>query len=216
MRQEEYVKSIIKYLKSSNKKKSEIEKQLNSDIQIAFESGESLEEIFQRMGAPSEIAQEFNENFTEADRVDMKKAKAFKVAGIVIGVLVIVSLFIYWYIPKTGAVDDTSVFDKNAVQTQAEAVIDLINAGDYETLQSEYANEVMKPFLTKEKIQEAKGSISGDWGAFDKTGKVYMTELTQKGEKYVVVQINASYTNVSVTYTITFDEQLKLAGLYIK
>lgn len=216
MHQEEYVKSIIRYLKCSNKKKAEIEKQLNSDIQIAFESGEPMEAIFQRMGAPAEVAQEFNENFTEVDMATVRKTKAVKVAGIVIGVLVALSLAIYWYIPKTSAVDDMSTFEKSAVQNQAEAVIDLLNTGDYETLQSEYADEVIKPFLTKEKLQEAKRSISSDWGAFDTYSKVYMTEITQKGKKHVVVQVNAGYTNVSVTYTLTFDEQMKLAGLYIK
>lgn len=35
-------------------------------------------------------------------------------------------------------------------------------------------------------------------------------------EKYVVGQVTVNYENTNVTYTITFDEDLKLAGLYMK
>ena len=43
-----------------------------------------------------------------------------------------------------------------------------------------------------------------------------MSEIRQNGQRYVVVQVAVTYENVNVTYTITFDENMKLAGLYMK
>ena len=31
-----------------------------------------------------------------------------------------------------------------------------------------------------------------------------------------MVQVSVSYTKTSITYTLTFDEEMKLAGFYIK
>ena len=43
-----------------------------------------------------------------------------------------------------------------------------------------------------------------------------MSEIRQRGQRYAVVQVAVMYENVEVTYTITFDENMKLAGLYMK
>ena len=46
--------------------------------------------------------------------------------------------------------------------------------------------------------------------------KVYMQGLKQKGKVMVVTQVDAVYENVSVVYTISFDEDLRLGGLYMR
>ena len=59
-------------------------------------------------------------------------------------------------------------------------------------------------------IPEGKASISNDFGKFISYGKIYTAEQKQLGVTYAVVQMNLSYENVSVTYTISFDEDMKL------
>ena len=65
-------------------------------------------------------------------------------------------------------------------------------------------------------MEEAKKTIGDDWGTFRNFGKTYMTEIRQNGQSFAMVQMNASYDNVSVTYTLTFDVEMKLAGIYMK
>ena len=43
-----------------------------------------------------------------------------------------------------------------------------------------------------------------------------MAEITQMNRHFAVCQVNVSYENVSVVYTITFDENMNVAGLYFK
>ena len=43
-----------------------------------------------------------------------------------------------------------------------------------------------------------------------------MAETKQKGNLYAVTQTTVEYENATVTYTISFDRNLKVAGLYMK
>ena len=81
---------------------------------------------------------------------------------------------------------------------------------------AEIATSEMQPYLTEEKMEEAKKTIGDDWGTFRNFGKTYMTEIGQDGQSFAMVQMNASYDNVSVIYTLTFDAEMKLAGIYMK
>ena len=81
---------------------------------------------------------------------------------------------------------------------------------------AEIATSEMQPYLTEEKMEEAKKTIGDDWGTFRNFGKTYMTEIRQDGQSFAMVQMNASYDNVSVIYTLTFDAEMKLAGIYMK
>lgn len=74
----------------------------------------------------------------------------------------------------------------------------------------------MRSVLTEQKMQPALDSVSSDWGEFLTFGNGYQSEITQMGKKYVVIQLTAGYENVSVTFTITFDDKMQLAGLYMK
>ncbi len=44
----------------------------------------------------------------------------------------------------------------------------------------------------------------------------YISEVSQINQHYVIGQVTAAYENVSITYTITLDEDMKWAGLYMK
>ncbi|MCF2641866.1 MAG: DUF3887 domain-containing protein [Lachnospiraceae bacterium] len=65
-------------------------------------------------------------------------------------------------------------------------------------------------------IEDARRQVGSDWGEIQSFGDFYMSEIRQRGQRYAVVQVAVMYENVEVTYTITFDENMKLAGLYMK
>ena len=62
MNKKQYIKKVVKLLGCSRQQKRKIQLDLENDIEMALKQGESLEDIIQRMGAPEEVAREFNEN----------------------------------------------------------------------------------------------------------------------------------------------------------
>ena len=174
-----------------------------------------MEDIQKRIGTPSEIIQEFNSSFSEEEQKKYKREKWGKRGIILAVVLIVLIVGINWIIPKGNKIEESDTFQKEKVEEAAKEVIRLLNEQDYETL-AENSDEKMKPSMTEKTMEEAKNSISADWGEFQSFGKVYTAQVTQMGKTVAVAQINASYENVSITYTISFDKEMKLAGLYMK
>lgn len=215
MNQEQYIKAILKKLKCSNSKKQEIRRELEADIADALESGETLEELIKRMGEPSLAAEEFNNNFSKEELSKAKKKKVIIITSVILAVLVILFLAGFWAIPKSYPLEKSGTYTESEVIAQAEAVIAWFNEDDYDSLRA-CATERMKPFMTKESMDEAKSYIGGDWGTFLSYGNAYAVEVKQMGTSTAIVQIAATYENTAVTYTISFDQDLNLAGFYMR
>ena len=60
MNREKYIKKVIRLLNSSQQQKKKIKMDLENDIEMALNNGESFEEIIQRMGTPKELEHEYN------------------------------------------------------------------------------------------------------------------------------------------------------------
>ena len=58
--------------------------------------------------------------------------------------------------------------------------------------------------------------IGLDWGEMQSIGTIYMAVIKQQRQQLVITQVVVVYKNVSVTYTITFDKEMNLAGIYVK
>ena len=43
-----------------------------------------------------------------------------------------------------------------------------------------------------------------------------MIEVAQSGKHFATCQAQVSYENIIITYTISFDENMKLSGLFMK
>lgn len=216
MNQKTYINKVCKKLKCTRAKKKEIAKQLESDITSAMANGETMEQIFERMGAPEEAAAEFNENLPEAELKRVKRVKKITIAGIIIGILLILGLLGYWAVPKTKPIEESSIFDVEQVEIKSMAVILALNMEDYDTLQEEYADENMKPLLTKEYMDSVREGFDVAWKSNVSFGNVYAVELSQLGNTYATVQMTVAYGENNVTYTLSFDSDYKLAGLYMK
>lgn len=219
MKAETYVDKIVKQIQCSKSKKEEIRKQLLGDIKERVAAGESEEAVIAQMGTVEELAQEFNESFSAKERKRSRKAKSTKM--IIITILVIIGLFaiatalLYWMLPKGTDISESSIFVKEQVEAQVEEVINLLDDGAYDTLAGN-ATEQMAEVLNTEDMDAAKQLVGDDWGARVELGTIYMQEMEQQGVHYVIAQVSASYEKVTVTYTITFDENMKLAGIYMK
>lgn len=216
MDKDRYIKTVLKKLKCSNKRKNEIKKELQSDIEMSLVNGETWKEIEARMGTSVTIASEFNDNFSDAEIKAAKKMKHLKIATVILAFVVFIGIGIYWMLPKTSVIDSDSKFDEQLVISQAEEIILLLNDNDYDTIKSQYSNAKMSPVFDGSNITDVKNKIASDWGQFKAFGTPYTVEVVQSGKDYAVVQVSVSYDNISVTYTITFDEEMKLAGLYMK
>lgn len=210
---EKYVKKIVRNLKCTGAKKKEIGDSLLSDIAARREQGEAMEQIMESMGSPEEIAEAFSQNLSDADRKAYKRRRIGMTIGQIVAALVFLSVLAWWMIPKPVALGDD--LSQEAVTASVENVIVMLNQNDFDGLQ-ELAVDELKSKLTQETLDEVRKGISEDWGEMQSIGKVYMQGVKQKGKVIVVTQVDAVYENVSVVYTISFDEDLRLGGLYMR
>lgn len=210
---EKYVKKIVRNLKCTGAKKKEIGDSLLSDIAARREQGEAMEQIMESMGSPEEIAEAFSQNLSDADRKAYKRRRIGMTIGQIVAALVFLSVLAWWMIPKPAALGDD--LSQEAVTASVENVIVMLNQNDFDGLQ-ELAVDELKSKLTQETLDEVRKGISEDWGEMQSIGKVYMQGVKQKGKVMVVTQVDAVYENVSVVYTISFDEDLRLGGLYMR
>ena len=134
---------------------------------------------------------------------------------IVACILVVTTIACYWAMPKNNMLGESELFDENAVEAQAQNIISLINAEDYDSLQK-FVVKDMEELMNPERMNEAKARISEDWGAFLSSEIVQSTEITQRGAHAAVVYILAQYENVEAHYTLAFNEDMKLASLGIQ
>lgn len=210
---EKYVKKIVRNLKCTGAKKKEIGDSLLSDIAARREQGEAMEQIMESMGSPEEIAEAFSQNLSDADRKAYKRRRIGMTIGQIVAALVFLSVLAWWMIPKPAALGDD--LSQEAVTASVENVIVMLNQNDFDGLQ-ELAVDELKSKLTQETLDEVRKGISEDWGEMQSIGKVYMQGVKQKGKVIVVTQVDAVYENISVVYTISFDEDLRLGGLYLR
>lgn len=215
MEAEKYVSEIIKKIKCTGKKKQEIQKQLLADIALRREAGESLEQIMESMGTAEEIAEAFGQNLTEEDKKAYKRRKLILIITIIMLILLLLGAFVWWMLPKPADLGGNENYSQENVTAEVEKIVELLDQGDYAALQSFSIDEVQK-VMNQETIDGVKDRICADWGERQSIGKVYMAGVEQKGKLLIVTQVDVIYENVSVVYTISFDEDMKLAGIYMR
>lgn len=167
------------------------------------------------MGIPWDYANRYNDNFDKAERKAAKRERALKIWGIVLLVLAVLTAVVYWNLPKWSDISESSVFSEERVKAQAEEIIRLYSDNEFEAVTG-YMNEEMKQVLNAATLQYTKSQMKEDFGELLAFGNMYASEAKQSGARYAMVQVSVSYSEMSVTYTITFDEEMKLAGFFVK
>ena len=210
-----YVNAIVRKIKCDGKKKKEIKKQLLTDIDMRMKQGEQLEEIISQMGAVKEIADSFNENISLEEQKRYVRNKVMKIAISIIAVLIFLISFVYWMFPKSFDIEQSKYFNKDQVETAMKETIELLDAGDYIALQ-EKVTPKMQTLLNAETMDDVKGALSDDWGERKMFGTAYMVELVQGNKHFAVGEITVTYEKVSATYRLTYDEDMRLSGIYVR
>ena len=216
MNQEKYIRLVLKNLKCSGQKKNDIKKELESDIAGAEESGETLDEIMARMGTPKSLAAEFNDNFSPEELKAFKRKRLWKILGISAGVLLILLLAVFYILPKNYPLEQRGNYVESEVMARADEITLAFAEKDYASIREMCASDSVKNVLSDETLSGARALFPDEWGAFVTYGNAYTAEVVQMGNSMAVIQINATYENTAVTYTLMFDENLNLCGFYVK
>ena len=216
MDQKKYIKSVCKKLQCTKRKKKEIARQLESDIGCALDNGETMEQVCERMGTVKELVAEFNENMSDDERKAAGKSKRLKIIGIIIAVILVIGCAGYYFFPKVTPIEESTLFDGEQLEQRCISVISALDEKDYETLQSEYVSDAFQSYVTAEVLENAKKTISADWGSRKTVGTGYMCVIKQGGKQYARIELTVSYENVIVIYIMGFDKDYKLTGLWMR
>lgn len=215
MNANQYVNAVIKKIKCNGRKKEEIKRQLLTDIDMRMGQGERLEEIISEMGSVQEIADSFNETISPTEQKKYRRNKALKIILPIAAALILLSVFLYWMFPKGRDIEQSKYFDKAQVEAAMKETVTLLDEGASDAL-LENAIPQMQQYLDQAGIKKIKAVMSDDWGERQSFGAVYMTELVQGNQHLVVGEITVTYENISVIYRLTYDKDMKLAGLYVR
>ncbi len=215
MTKETYVKKIVKRVRCDKKRRQDIGRELLTEIQERMSGGEALEDIMREMGSIREIADSFNESLSEADRKKYRQKRLLCVVLIVGAVCAVLRMGAVWLLPSARDLESSQVFSRAEVESTLKEVIDLLDEEDYAALR-DMATPQMATALQEQTMGEAKAQFSGDFGDRISLGAIYSTEVVQQHRHMAVCQVNVSYENTGITYTVTFDEDMRIAGLYMK
>lgn len=215
MNETQYVNAITRRIRCSRSKKKEIKKQLAADIALRTRQGESAKDIISQMGNITEVADSFNETIPAREQKLYSRNKLLKILFSITLALILLVMAVYWMLPKGNDIADSKYFSQTQVEAAMKHAVELLDAGDYAALR-ETAITQMQSVLTKESMGQVKDGLSDDWGGRKQFGTAYIAELVQKNAHFAVGEITVTYENISVTYRLTFDQDMRLAGLYIR
>lgn len=219
MNQTSYVKAVAKRLACSKARQAEFVRDLESDIAAALSSGETWEQVEARMGDPRQVAQEFNEDLSETELAAGKKRKRTKAIVIAAAVVVVVAAIIggatWWASPKTAPAGQSVGMTEQEIIAYAQEVAEVIGENDYDKLRPLIADAAVES-LNEQTMADAHALFGDDWGAFKSFGNAYATEISQMGITGNAVTLVALYENATITYTFSFDEDMKIVGLNMR
>lgn len=215
MDEKRYVNAVARKLKCGGTRKREIKRQLLADMQARKNQGERLDDIISRMGKVEEIAEGFNENISVEERKRYARNRVLKIVIPIALALFFLGMAGYWLFPKTVDIEKSRYFDKEEVEAAMKETVELLDAEEYATLQ-ENAIPQMQSLLNAETRKSMRETLSDDWGERRQFGAVYLVEVVQGNRHLAVGEMTVTYENVSVTYRLSYDEDMRFAGIYVR
>ena len=106
-------------------------------------------------------------------------------------------------------------FDVQVVEQHVMATITRFEKDDITGLQAE-ATAGLRPHLTAEQVTGAKAEFAPKWGARAGVGKTMMTAGKEGDKWYVICELAVGYKATAVIYRLTYDENMKLAGFFVR
>ncbi len=106
-------------------------------------------------------------------------------------------------------------FDVQVVEQHVMATITRFEKDDIAGLQAE-ATAGLRPHLTAEQVTGAKAEFAPKWGARAGVGKTMMTAGKEGDKWYVICELAVGYKATAVVYRLSYDENMKLAGFFVR
>ena len=106
-------------------------------------------------------------------------------------------------------------FDVQVVEQHVMATITRFEKDDITGLQAEATAE-LRPHLTAEQVTGAKAEFAPKWGARGGVGKPLMTAGKEGDKWYVICELAVGYKATAVVYRLSYDENMKLAGFFVR
>lgn len=108
-------------------------------------------------------------------------------------------------------------FEEAKLKSHAEEIIAVVNTKDYEAILNRFRTD-LRSNITVQQLKDGLGNYLTNAGNY-----VELTSFTAAGkidtstkEDYAVTVNICKYEHSSLTYTISFDENYELIGLYVK
>lgn len=213
MSADQYINQIVRRLKCSGARKKEIKKELWTDFNCRLEQGEKTEDIIFQMGTVKEIADSFNENISKKEKRVYLLTKIASITVPIIAVLVLAVFMFSWILPRGVDMKDGKYFEQAQVEQAMKETIELLDERDYEALRENAVPEMAD--VLQSRIINEKNHIVAHWGTRKDFGTAYITEMVQQDQHFAVGEMRVIYEGVSVLYQITYDQDMKLAGIHI-
>lgn len=105
----------------------------------------------------------------------------------------------------------SDIYKEEELKKEAEEVIERLNNKDYDVILNEASDE-LKIALPDNKLKETWEEFSKEIGKFESIAELTCAEKNGYG----VVIANTIYANKKVTFTLSFNKDMKLAGINIK
>lgn len=133
--------------------------------------------------------------------------------GISMGLILVTSALLLTGCSSTKLSDD---FDEEKVKAAAQEAIDHLIAGEYEECVG-LMSEEMQAALSAEVLATNMDTITGQRGAFQeyKSNSV-VGQKDKEGTEYAVAVIVAAFEKGNVTFTVSFDKEMKMIGFWMK
>ena len=106
-------------------------------------------------------------------------------------------------------------FDVQVVEQHVMATITRFEKDDITGLQAEATSE-LRPHLTAEQVTGAKAEFAPKWGPRGAVGKPLMTAGKEGDKWYVICELAVGYKATAVVYRLSYDENMKLAGFFVR
>ncbi len=106
-------------------------------------------------------------------------------------------------------------FDVQVVEQHVMATITRFEKDDITGLQAEATAE-LRPHLTAEQVTGAKAEFAPKWGPRGAVGKPLMTAGKEGDKWYVICELAVGYKATAVVYRLSYDENMKLAGFFVR
>jgi len=106
-------------------------------------------------------------------------------------------------------------FNADEVTTAAKEVIDVVNTKDYVAIVKLFRDD-LEPEIDAGELEEVWGPVLDTAGDFIDYTDIELTGAENEDMNYGTVIIECEYEYDNLIYTISFDENMEMAGLYMK